>query len=112
MSSVNAVARRTCEVHGFDVTRDTPEARRTFSRSESEYWLSRAARYLDVAVMVVLAAVIVLLLVCMFPLPFPLAVSVVVCCVSSAVGVGVWCRRNYVAAMDFAVWSLEAGHEA
>lgn len=108
MSSVNAVSRRTCEVHDLTIKRDTPEARRTFSRSESEYWLSRAAWYLDAAVMVALASVIVVLLVCMFPLPLPLAVSVVVCCVASAVGVGVWCRRNYAAAMDFAVWSLES----
>lgn len=110
MSSVNAFPRGTCEVHELTIRRDTPGLRRTFdcqSGSESEYWRSRASRYLDVAVIAGLAGLVVLLLDVLFPVPFPLSAVIAVVAV-----VVIWCRRNYVAAMDFAVWSLEAGHES
>lgn len=117
MSSVDTLLSRTCEVHGLTIKRDTPVSRRTFSDfpgagSESEYWRSRASWYLDVAGFMGLAAVVVLLLDVLFPLPFAVSAAVGVCCAVSVVVVGVWCWRNYSAAMDFAVWSLEAGHES
>lgn len=112
MSSVNAFSRGTCEVHELTIRRDTPVSRRTFSGSESEYWRSRASRYLDVAVIAGLAGLVVLLLDVLFPVPFPLSAVIAVVAVVAVAVVVVWCRRNYVAAMDFAVWSLEAGHES
>lgn len=115
MSSVNALSRGTCEVHELTIRRDTPGPRRTFSGSsgsESEYWRSRASRYLDVAVITCLAGLVVLLLDVLFPVPFPLSATIAVAAVVAVALVVVWCWRNYVAAMDFAVWSLEAGHES
>lgn len=109
---MSSVVAGTCEVHGFDVTRGTPVSRRTFSGSESEYWRSRAARYLDVAVLAGLAGLVVLLLDVLFPVPFPLSAIIAVAAVVAVAVVVVWCRRNFSAAMDFAVWSLEAGHES
>lgn len=115
MSSVNAFSRGTCEVHELTIRRDTPGLRRTFdcqSGSESEYWRSRASRYLDVAAIAGLAGLVVLLLDVLFPVPFPLSAVIAVVAVVAVAVVVIWCRRNYVAAMDFAVWSLEAGHES
>lgn len=109
MSSVNAFPRGTCEVHELTIRHDTPGTRRT---SESEYWRSRASRYLDVAVIAGLAGLVVLLLDVLFPVPFPLSAVIAVVAVVAVAVVVIWCRRNYVAAMDFAVWSLEAGHES
>lgn len=112
---MSSVVAGTCEVHGFDVTRGTPVSRRTFSGSsvsESEYWRSRASRYLDVAVLAGLAGLVVLLLDVLFPVPFPLSAVIAVAAVVAVAVVVVWCRRNFSAAMDFAVWSLEAGHES
>ena len=115
MSSVDTLLSRTCEVHELTIRRDTPGPRRTFdcqSGSESEYWRSRASRYLDVAAIAGLAGLVVLLLDVLFPVPFPLSAVIAVVAVVAVAVVVIWCRRNYVAAMDFAVWSLEAGHES
>ncbi|QAY32975.1 hypothetical protein ESN35_05840 [Bifidobacterium pullorum subsp. gallinarum] len=64
------------------------------------------------AVIAGLAGLVVLLLDVLFPVPFPLSAVIAVVAVVAVAVVVIWCRRNYVAAMDFAVWSLEAGHES
>ncbi len=109
LSSVNALARRTCEVHDLTIKRDTPEARRTGCHSESEYWRSRASRYLDMAMVVVVAALMVLMIAFLFPLPLLATVIVFSCCVVVSVVMTAWCVMNYRAAMDFSEWSLSDG---
>lgn len=113
----------TLEVRDFDDTRDTPGSGRTVGHRPPEpepepepvWWRRRAARYGFAADAAALASAVCCALFTAWATAMPdllmvLSPLLVVALVLAGVAVRMGMDRR--AAEDFAVWSLEAGHES